>query len=71
MLEQEIKKIMKKRGMLPVDIYKPLKINRINFYQAIKTSNFENKTFKKIIAFLNLELIIKLKNKQNGKKTNL
>lgn len=68
MLEQEIKKVMKKRDLLPVDIYKPLKINRINFYRAIKTSNFENKTFKKIIAFLNLELDVKFKNKQNVKK---
>lgn len=65
MLEEEIKKIMKKRGMLPVDIYKPLKINRINFYRAIKTSNFENKTFKKIIAFLGLELSVKLKKNEN------
>jgi len=64
MLEQEIKKIMKKRGLMPVDIYKPLKINRINFYRAIKTSNFENKTFKKIIAFLDLELDIILKKKK-------
>ncbi len=63
MLEREIKKVMKKRGLLPVDIYKPLKINRINFYRAIKTSNFENKTFKKIIAFLDLELVVKLKKK--------
>jgi len=68
MLEQEIKKIMKKRGMLPVDIYKSLEINRINFYRAIKTSNFENKTFKKIIAFLDLELIVKIKNKKDDKK---
>jgi len=64
MLEQEIKKIMKERGLMPVDIYKPLKINRINFYRAIKTSNFENKTFKKIIAFLDLELDIILKKKK-------
>jgi len=63
MLEREIKKVMKKRGLLPVDIYKPLKINRVNFYRAIKTSNFENKTFKKIIAFLDLELVVKLKKK--------
>lgn len=65
MLEQEIKKIMKKRGLLPVDIYKPLKINRINFYRAIKTSNLKNKTFQKIISFLDLELNIKLKVKKN------
>ena len=64
MLEQEIKKIMKERGLMPVDIYKPLKINRINFYRAIKTSNFENKTFKKIIAFLDLELDVILKKKK-------
>ena len=64
MLEQEIKKIMKERDLMQVDIYKPLEINRINFYRAIKTSNFENKTFKKIIAFLDLELDIILKKKK-------
>ena len=63
MLEQEIRKAMKKRKLSPVDVYKPLKINRVNFYRAIKTSNLENKTFKKIITFLDLELIIKLKHK--------
>ena len=63
MLEREIKKVMEKRGLLPVDIYKPLKINRVNFYRAIKTSNFENKTFKKIITFLDLKLAVKLKKK--------
>lgn len=64
MLEQEIRKIMKEKSLMPVDIYKPLKINRINFYRAIKTSNFENKTFKKIIAFLDLELNIIIKKKK-------
>ncbi len=73
MLEQEIKKVMKKRGLLPVDVYKPLKINRINFYRAIKTSNLKNKTLNKILTFLDLELNIKLKTKKNGnqKRKNL
>ncbi len=65
MLEQEIKKVMKKRGLLPVDVYKPLKINRVNFYRAIKTFNLKNKTLNKILAFLDLELNIKLKTKKN------
>ena len=65
MLEEELKKVMKKRGLSPVDIYKPLKINRVNFYRAISTSNFKNKTFQKIIAFLKLDLDIKLKDKKN------
>lgn len=73
MLEQEIKKVMKKRGLLPVDVYKPLKINRINFYRAIKTSNLKNKTLNKILTFLDLELNIKLKTKknENQKRKNL
>ncbi len=64
MLEQEIKKVMKKKGLLPMDIYKPLKINRVNFYRAIKTSNLKNKTLNKILTFLDLELNIKLKTKK-------
>lgn len=65
MLEEEIKKIMLKRKMTAVDIYRPLKINRVNFYKAIKTSNLENKSLKKILNFLGLKIKINLYNKKN------
>lgn len=62
MLEEEIKKIMQQKNITAVDIYKPLKINRINFYKALKTSNLKNKTLEKILHFLGLKIIISLKN---------
>lgn len=62
MLEQAIKKEIEKRNLKPVDIYKPLKINRVNFYKALKTSNLENKSLKKILKFLNLKVNINLTN---------
>lgn len=61
MIEEEIKNIMNKDKISPVDIYKPLKINRINFYLAIKTSNLNNKTLKKILKFLGYDIVVKLK----------
>lgn len=64
MLEEKIKKIMIGKKITPVDIYEPLKINRINFYRAIKTSNMENKSLKKILKFLDYELSVNLKKKQ-------
>lgn len=60
-LEEQIKKEMARKKLTPVDIYKPLKINRINFYRAIKTSNLENKSLKKILDFLGLFIKINLK----------
>lgn len=68
MLEEEIKKIMLKRKITAVDIYRPLKINRVNFYKAIKTSNLENKSLKKILNFLGLKIKINLYNKKNENK---
>ena len=65
MLEEQIKKIIAEKEINPVDIYKPLKINRVNFYKAIKTSNFKNKSFKKIINFLGFELLVNLKKKND------
>lgn len=65
MLEEEIKKIMLKRKMTAVDIYRPLKINRVNFYKAIKTSNLENKSLKKILNFLGLKIKINIYSKKN------
>lgn len=61
MLEEKIKKEMGKRKLTPVDIYKPLKINRVNFYKALKTSNLENPSLKKILGFLGLKIEINLK----------
>jgi len=68
MLEDEIKKIMLKRKINAIDIYKPLKINRVNFYKAIKTSNLENKSLKKILNFLGLEVKINIHSKKNENK---
>ena len=69
MLEEQIKKIMTEKKMQAMDIYNPLKINRINFYLAIKTSNLNNKTLKKILKFLGYEINIKL-NKLYDKENN-
>ena len=56
MLEDQIKKILAQKKIKPVDIYRPLKINRVNFYKAIKTSNLKNKSLRKIVNFLGFEL---------------
>lgn len=68
MLEGEIKKVMLKKKINPVDVYRPIKINRVNFYKAIKTSNLKNKSLKKILNFLGLEIKINLYNKKNENK---
>ncbi len=68
MLEEEIKKRMLEKKITAVDIYRPLKINRVNFYKAIKTSNLKNKSLKKILNFLGLEIKINLYNKNNENK---
>jgi len=60
-LEEQIKKEMAQKKLNPIDIYKPLGINRVNFYRAIKTSNLENKSLKKILNFLGLFIKINLK----------
>lgn len=67
MLEEQIKKIMHDKKLTAVDVYQPLGINRVNFYKAIKSSNLENKSLKKIVNFLGLELSVKLY-KKNGNK---
>lgn len=68
MLEEQIKKIIAEKEINPVDIYKPLKINRVNFYKAIKTSNLKNKSLKKILNFLGFELSVNLKKKNDQKR---
>jgi hypothetical protein len=65
MLEEQIKKIIAKKKIDPVDIYRPLKINRVNFYKAIKTSNLKNKSLIKILKFLGFKLSILLKKDEN------
>jgi len=67
-LEEEIKKRMLSMGISAVDIYRPLKINRVNFYKAIKTSNLENKSLKKILNFLGLGIKINLYKKNENNK---
>ena len=68
MLEEQIKKVIAQKKIQPVDIYRPLKINRVNFYKALKTSNLQNKSLKKILTFLGLELSVSIKNKYDHKK---
>jgi len=68
MLEEQIKQIIADKNMQPIDIYRPLKINRINFYKAIKSSNLKNKSLIKIINFLGFELSVKLIKKNANKK---
>lgn len=68
MLEEQIKKIIAQKKIKPVDIYKPLKINRVNFYKAIKTSNLKNKSLRKIVNFLGFELSAGLNKKNDNKK---
>jgi len=71
MLEDQIKKVMREKNISAEYIYKPLKINRINFYKAIKTSNFNNQTLLKILHFLELQLIVKLEKYEDTKKNSL
>ena len=70
MLEEKIKKVMLEKNITAVDIYRPLKINRVNFYKAIKTSNLHNKSLIKILNFLGCTLFISLKNKNDHKNRN-
>ncbi len=67
MLEEKIKQIMKQKNLAPIDVYRPLRINRVNFYKALKTSNLENKSLKKIVNFLGFELSINLYKKNENK----
>ena len=68
MLEEQIKKIITQKKLKPVDIYRPLKINRVNFYKAIKSSNLKNKSLLKVLKFLNFNLSVLLKKNDNKKR---
>ena len=65
MLELQIKEILKQRGLKPVDIYKALDIDKVVFYQSIRTSNLNNKTLHKILRYLGLEMEVKLHEKRS------
>ncbi len=63
MLEKDIKIKLIKRGVKPSDVYKALGLERAHFYQAIKSYNMNNKTLKKILDYLGLEISFVLKQK--------
>lgn len=60
MLELQIKEILKQRELKPVDVYKALDIDKVVFYQSIRTNNLNNKTLHKILRYLGLEIEVKL-----------
>ncbi len=60
MIEKQLKEILKKRNLKPVDIYKVLEIDKVVFYQSIRTSNLNNKTLHKILRYLGLEIEVVL-----------
>lgn len=65
MLELQIKEILKQRSLKPVDVYKALDIDKVVFYQSIRTSNLNNKTLHKILRYLGLEMEVKLHEKRS------
>lgn len=68
MLEETIKKIMERKRLGSIDVYKPLKINRVNFYKALKSSNLQNRSLRKILDFLGYDPVISLRKKKYGYK---
>jgi hypothetical protein len=65
MLEKDIKIELIKRDLKPSDVYKALKLERAHFHQAIKSANMKNKTLKKILDYLELEVSVSLKHKES------
>ena len=63
MLEKDIKIELIKRDLKPSTVYKALGLERAHFYQAIKSYNVNNKTLKKILDYLELEISVSLKPK--------
>ena len=53
-----------KKGLKPVDVYTALEINKVVFYQTIRSSNLNNKTLHKILKYLDLEIEVLLHEKQ-------
>ncbi|MDQ1244862.1 MAG: hypothetical protein QG565_1202 [Campylobacterota bacterium] len=65
MIEKQLKEILKKRNLKPVDVYKALEIDKVVFYQSIRTSNLNNKTLHKILRYLGLEIEVLLHEKRD------
>lgn len=66
MLEKEIKIELAKRELKPSDIYKKLDIGRAHFYQAIRSSNLKNKTLIRILDFLDLDIVVNVKQREKA-----
>lgn len=60
MIEKQLKEILNKKGLKPVDVYTALEINKVVFYQTIRSSNLNNKTLHKILKYLDLEIEVLL-----------
>lgn len=63
MIYEQILQVMAEKNLKPRDVYTPLGINRVNFYKAVKTKNLGNPTLKKILDFLEVEIIFSLQKK--------
>jgi len=63
LFEKEIKVVLAQRGLKTSDVYKALGIDKVVFYQAIRTSNLNNKTLHKILDYLGLEISVSLTHK--------
>ncbi|AYQ57805.1 helix-turn-helix domain-containing protein [Bathymodiolus thermophilus thioautotrophic gill symbiont] len=66
MFEKDIKIELIKRDVKPSEVYKALGLERAHFYQAIKSYNLNNKTLKKILDYLGLEISFVLKQKDDS-----
>lgn len=64
MIEKQLKEILNKKGLKPVDVYTALEINKVVFYQTIRSSNLNNKTLHKILKYLDLEIEVLLHEKR-------
>jgi predicted transcriptional regulator len=63
LIEKQLKEILNKKGLKPVDVYTVLEINKVVFYQTIRSSNLNNKTLHKILKYLDLEIEVLLHEK--------
>ena len=63
MFEKDIKIELIKRDVKPSEVYKALGLERAHFYQTIKSYNLNNKTLKKILEYLELEVSVTLKHR--------
>jgi predicted transcriptional regulator len=63
LIEKQLKEILNKKGLKPVDVYTALEINKVVFYQTIRSSNLNNKTLHKILKYLDLEIEVLLHEK--------